>query len=107
MITREELQELIGGIADINVINNVLSEAISGVNIQDELSVDDLKPTGELNDLIARLKNSTVINTENLERLLEIADQDIQKNSRLNSLFVMISSLAKTVKTNVLPLIVK
>lgn len=107
MITREELQELIGGIADINVINSVLSEAITGVNTEEELSVEDLKPTGELNDLVERIKNETVINSENLERLLELAEQDIKKNSRLNSLFIMISSLAKTVKTNVLPLIMK
>jgi hypothetical protein len=107
MVTREELQELISGVADLEVISGVLNQAVSGVSVQEEFNIDDLKPTGQLKDLVIRIKENQIIDNNDLDRLLEIANQNIEKNSRFNSLFVMISSLAKTIKTNVLPLIVK
>ena len=107
MVTREELQELISGVADLEVISGVLNQAVSGVSVQEEFNIDDLKPTGQLKDLVIRIKENQIIDNNDLDRLLEIANQNIEKNSRFNSLFVMILSLAKTIKTNVLPLIVK
>jgi len=107
-MTLEEIEQVRESAAALQALATALHGVATAAQAQNltAVSVSDLRPTGELGNLAARIRANVPITDEDLARLTADVQADIKNNSRLNGLVHNVTSIIGFVRTTILPLVV-
>ena len=107
-ITTDEVKSLNGSVDALRSMASML-EAValsaSGDDGVSEVTLADLVPTGNLASCAQRIRDREVLTVHQLDSLSKLARYEIEECSRLNGVLESVISVARTIKSVVLPLI--
>jgi len=106
-LTEEEKAVLVKVSTQLRSMGSIMATiaALAPTSENDEVTLSSLVPSGRLDHVADEIRANTPINDDDLAALLEAAQTDIQFNSRLNGVLTNVISIANSIRTTVLPLI--